>query len=70
MRVSDHLARILACSQVPSDEFIKTKPFRPSYFNGAIHWWAHRDSAYFTGDIVGRHRLDEHRWQPHFVTCS
>src|SRR5262245_66574928 len=67
VRVSHHFARILACGQAASDEFIKTKPFRPSYFNGAIHWWARRDSVYSTGDIVGRHWLDERRWQPHFV---
>ena len=70
VRVSDNLARILACGQTPPDEFIETKLFRPPYFNGAIHWWAHRDPAYRTGDIVGRHGLDEHRWQAHLVAVG
>src|SRR5262245_51997357 len=39
VRVRDHLARILACSQAASNEFIKTKLFRTSDFNGAVHWW-------------------------------
>ena len=35
--VGDYLARIVARSQVPPDEVIQPKLFRPSDFNGAIH---------------------------------
>src|SRR5258708_16499761 len=38
VRVSDNLARIVACCQTSPDEFIETKLFWPAYFNGAIHW--------------------------------
>jgi hypothetical protein len=37
-RVSDNLARILACGQASPDQFIERKLFRPPYFNDAIHW--------------------------------
>ena len=37
VRVRDYVAWILARSQVSTDEFIETKLFRPSDFNGAIH---------------------------------
>src|SRR5882757_6902954 len=37
VRVSDNLARIIACGQTSPDEFIETKLFWPAYFNGAIH---------------------------------
>ncbi len=36
--VCDNLARILVCGEALPGEFIETKLFRPSYFNGAIHW--------------------------------
>lgn len=38
VRVSDNLARIIARGQSSPDEFIETKLFWPTYFNGAIHW--------------------------------
>src|SRR5215475_6589841 len=41
-----------------SHELIETELFRSAYFDGAIHWWAHRNPSYCAGDIVGRHGLD------------
>src|ERR1700730_4796856 len=36
VRVSDNLARILACGSTPPDKFIEANLFRTTYFNGAI----------------------------------
>src|SRR5262249_15297344 len=70
MRVSDNLTRILTCRDISSDQFIKAKLFRPAYFKGAVYWWAHRDPGYGTGDILGRHGLDQRRWQAYLVALG
>src|SRR5258708_3145194 len=70
VRVSDNFALIVACAQALSDEFVKTELFGSSYFNRAVHRRAHRDLSDRTGDIVGRHRLDERRWQAYFVAVG
>jgi hypothetical protein len=70
VRVSDNLTRILACGKTFPDEFIETELFRPPNFKGAFDGLADSDLAYRSGDIVGSHGLDEHRWQPHFVSLG
>ena len=70
VRVSDNFARILACGQTPPNKFIEAKLFRTAYFNGAIHRCAQRNLGHRTGDIVGSHGLDKHRWQAHFVSVE
>jgi len=70
VRVSDNLARIVAWAQALSDELVKTELFGSGYFNSALHSRAHRDLSDLTGDIVGRHRLDERRWQAYCVAVG
>ena len=70
VRVGDNLARIVACAQTLSDEFVKPELFGPGYFHSAVHRRAYRDLSDRTGDIVGRHRLDEHRWQAYRVAVG
>jgi hypothetical protein len=67
MRVGGNVARIIPSARPRPDEFMETKRFWPTYFDGAVQWRAYRDQRYRTGDIACRHRLDERRRQAHFV---
>ena len=68
--VSDDLARIPEFGQAPPHEFIQTKLFWASNFDGAVYRRAYCNPAHGTGDIVGGHRLEKHRWQTHFVAVG
>src|SRR5215470_3681195 len=57
VRVSDHFAGIFEGGQAPPNQFIQTKLFRPSNFDGAIYRRAHPDPAYGSCHIVSSHRL-------------
>src|SRR5215510_601712 len=60
VRVSEDLARNVACAEVSSDEFIETELFGPSHLNGTIHRTSGRNCAYRTCNIFGRHGLNKH----------
>ena len=68
--VGDNLASIVLCSQTLLDELIETEFFWPPYFNGGIHRRTHRNLFDCAGDIVSRHRLDQRKWQAHFVAVG
>src|SRR5258705_2315041 len=61
VRVSENLARIVACAEGLSDEFIETVLLGPGHLNGTIQRRSSRHSADRTGNIFGRHGLNEHR---------
>ena len=42
-RISDDLARIVACVQAAADEFVETKPLWSGHFSGSIQWHTHGD---------------------------
>src|SRR6266851_2027894 len=65
--ISDDFAGIFERGQPLPDQFIHAKLFRASNFDDAVHRRAYRDSSHGTCDIVGGHRLEEHRWQMHFA---
>src|SRR5215813_1421197 len=50
-----------------SRELIETELFRSAYFDGAIHWWAHRNPSDCAGDIVGCHGLGQRSWETYLV---
>src|SRR5262245_19981789 len=63
VRIDDHLARVVACAESLTDQFIETELLGAGHFNGAIHWRGDGYPGDCLGDIVGGHRLNEHRWQ-------
>jgi hypothetical protein len=48
-------------------DFFRSSVRNQQDFDGSL---VLHDPPYRTGDIVGRHRLDERRWQAHFVAVS
>ena len=62
-RVSDNLARIVACGESAAHHVIEVKLLWTADFKRTVNGRAHRDVAQRTCHIVGRHRLDEPRWQ-------
>jgi hypothetical protein len=63
VRVDDNFAGVLARGKALTDQVVETELLRTGHFNGAIHWGAHGDAADCLGDVISRHRLNEHRWQ-------
>src|SRR5215469_16352074 len=70
VRVSDNLARILACGQAFPDDFIEMATFRPANFNRSMDSLAQRHLTYRTRDILRCDRLEKHMWQAHLVALS
>src|SRR5690348_10013527 len=59
--VGDDFARIVESGQTAADQFIHAKLFRPRDFNEAVCRRREGDGGDTSGDIVGSHRLEEHR---------
>src|SRR5882762_3339098 len=68
--ISDNFARIFERGQAPPDEFIQAKLFRASNLDDAVYRRAYCNSSHGTRDIVGSHRLEEHRRQMHLVAVD
>jgi hypothetical protein len=64
VRVSDNLAGIVARAEALTYQFIETELLRTGDFDGAIHWRTHGDPGDRLGDVISRHGLNQHRWQP------
>ena len=62
--VDDDFAAIVARGEALSDQLIETELFGASHLNRAVQRRAHGDPANRLGDVVGRHGLNEDRWQP------
>ena len=70
VRVGDDLARIVARRQPPPDELVEAELLRAGDLDDAVDRRADRDPADRRGDVVGRHRLEQHRRQPHRVAVG
>src|SRR5262245_41185117 len=70
VRVDDNLARVVACGEPLTDQFIETKLLGTGHLNRAVQWCAHRSPGDRLGDVLTRHRLNEHRWQPNRRSLS
>ena len=63
-RVDDNLTRVVARGEAPTDQLIEAEPFRAGHFNRAIQWRAHGGCRNRLGNVIGRHGLNQCRWQP------
>ena len=70
LRVGNYLARILACGETSPNQLIQTKLFRARLFQRCHSGVSPCDAAQGTGDIIGRHGLDEGSWQAYCITVG
>src|SRR5262245_15995790 len=70
VRVNHNLARVVACGQALTDQFVETELLGTCHFSRANQWPAHRNPADRFGDVISRHRLNEYRWQPNRRSLS
>src|ERR1041385_3713631 len=70
MRVRDYLARILAGTKTPVNEFVKTQLLRSSKFHSSIQRRSDGHSGHRTGDIVRCYRLKTDRWHVNRVAIG
>ena len=61
LRVCDDFALIVMGAEALSDEFVEPKLLGAGNIQGAIQWRFDSDFADRFGDVVRRHRLDQHR---------
>src|SRR6185503_3161544 len=62
--IGDDFAGVLVRGKALTDQFVETELLRTGHFSGAVHWGAHGDPADRLRDVVSRHGLKEHGWQP------
>src|SRR5262245_18548897 len=63
--VGDHLARIVTRAEGAADQVVEAELLGAGDLDDAVHRRAHGDRRHRPGDVVRRHRLDEHRRQAH-----
>ena len=64
VRIDHNLAGVVPRGEALADQFIETERLGTGHINRAVQWLAHGDPADRLGDVISRHGLNEHRWQP------
>src|SRR5690606_35229184 len=61
--IGDDRPGVVTRGEDPADEVVEPELLGPGDLDDAVEGLAHGDAADCGGDVVGRDRLEQHRWQ-------